>query len=105
MCLADGYHGKGCAGVSRLTVHMCASWQTARDWRLRTVMYDTKVPFCPALPDTQKISVFRSIVLCSLFIYCTKQLHVSAVQAVNENKTETSLLCGLRSQCLTDIRI
>jgi len=23
MCLAEGYHGKGCTGVSHLTVHMC----------------------------------------------------------------------------------
>jgi len=54
--------------VSHLTVHMCASWQTVRDWRLPSVNCDTKVRFYPVLPDTQKISVFRGIVLCSLNI-------------------------------------
>jgi len=40
-----------------------------------------------------------------MFIYSTKQLHVSAVLAVNEHKMGSSLLCGLRSQYITDIRI
>ena len=42
----------------------CASWHTVRDWLLPSVTCDTKVRFCPVLPDTQKISVFRGIVLC-----------------------------------------